>query len=605
MKNSASRLKSLVNKNNLHISNVDRKIAQKFVETKQFLKKNPDIICTNADKGNITVCMKKSEYIRDMEVLLSNTENFDKLDQNPLKKLKNSSFRMLDNWRKKGLLGKDIRWKDIDTTNTVLARCYGLRKIHKENYPLRLVISTINSPTKFLEKNFNLILKDSLPLSKYNIKNSWEFQKIITTKKVPDDYVMISLDVVAMFPNIPLELVKKGISNRWDKIKFRTRLDKKEFLKGIDFIMNSTYFKFNGKFYKQKFGTPIGSVISPILAEIVMDDLEKFVFDKLDFELPFYFRYVDDTILCVPLVKLQTVIDTFNSFHPRIQFTYEIEKNNSISFLDLELIKLQNGNIITNWFRKITYSGRLLNFFSAHPFQNKIAIIKNLVDRAICLSHESFHTQNLNIIRKILFLNHYPKQLIEKHIQIRIAQIKSKENNSLVSDSQEKVKEFSSFNTFVIPYFGTISKTIQSMLRKFNIHTIFRTPFKMDSIITIGKDHLDKFDKKGVVYKLTCKECKMTYVGQTGRLLNTRVEEHKNNFNRNSYYHSVLSKHKKEFVGHDFDWENVEILHCESNEIKREFMEMLYIKKEKELAINLKTDLTKLNNCYDSMINYI
>ena len=51
---------------------------------------------------------------------------------------------MADNWRKKGLLGKDTIWRDIDTTNTVLARCYGLRKIHKENYPLRLVVSTIN-----------------------------------------------------------------------------------------------------------------------------------------------------------------------------------------------------------------------------------------------------------------------------------------------------------------------------------------------------------------------------------------------------------------------------------------------------------------------------
>ena len=33
------------------------------------------------------------------------------------------------------------------------------------------------------------------------------------------------------------------------------KLDEKEFLKGLDFIMNSTKSKFNGKFYKQKFGT--------------------------------------------------------------------------------------------------------------------------------------------------------------------------------------------------------------------------------------------------------------------------------------------------------------------------------------------------------------
>ena len=96
--------------------------------------------------------------------------------------------------------------------------------------------------------------------------------------------------------------------------------------------MNSTYFKFNGKFCKQKFGTPIGSAISPILAKIVMEDLEEFVFKKLDFELPFYFRYVGDTILYVPLHKIHILIYSFNSFHPRMQFTYDREINNRKSF---------------------------------------------------------------------------------------------------------------------------------------------------------------------------------------------------------------------------------------------------------------------------------
>ena len=64
---------------------------------------------------------------------------------------------------------------------------------------------------------------------------------------ISDGHVMISLDVVAMF-NIPLELVKKAISNRWIKFKSHTKLDEKEFVKGLDFIMNSTKFKFNGKF---------------------------------------------------------------------------------------------------------------------------------------------------------------------------------------------------------------------------------------------------------------------------------------------------------------------------------------------------------------------
>ena len=252
--------------------------------------------------------------------------------------------------------------------------------------------------------------------------------------------------------------------------------------------MNSTKFKFNGKFYKQKFGTPIGSVISPMLAEIVMEDLEKTVFERLEFVVPFYFRYVDDTLLCVPLDKLQTVIDTFNDYRPRIKFTHEMERNNRISFLDLEIIKLDNGKIVSNWYRKSTYSGRVLNFISNYPFQNKVAIIKYLVDRSACLSHESFHSENFDFVRKILFFNHYPQDLIEKHIKVRFQQIKSRKSKNVDTDTQSEI--FDKNNTIVLPYFGQISKKIQSMLKKFQIHTIFRIPFGMEGLMTLGKDVL-------------------------------------------------------------------------------------------------------------------
>ena len=53
--------------------------------------------------------------------------------------------------------------------------------------------------------------------------------------------------------------------------------------------------------------------------------------------------------------------------------------------------------------RILNDSGRLLNFISSHPFQNKVAIIKCLVDRDVCLSHETFHSENLDIVRKFLF----------------------------------------------------------------------------------------------------------------------------------------------------------------------------------------------------------
>ena len=41
------------------------------------------------------------------------------------------------------------------------------------------------------------------------------------------------------------------------------------------------------------------------------------------------------------------MLETFNAYDNRLQFTHEIEKNKSISFLNL-LITNDNGKIITN-----------------------------------------------------------------------------------------------------------------------------------------------------------------------------------------------------------------------------------------------------------------
>ena len=43
-------------------------------------------MCTNADKDNISVLTRRSEYITHREELLNNVENFDILDQDHFKK---------------------------------------------------------------------------------------------------------------------------------------------------------------------------------------------------------------------------------------------------------------------------------------------------------------------------------------------------------------------------------------------------------------------------------------------------------------------------------------------------------------------------------------
>ena len=70
--------------------------------------------------------------------------------------------------------------------------------------------------------------------------------------------------------------------------------------------------------------------------------------------VPFYKRYVDDIYIPLPYNKIESTLKSFNSFHNKLQFTFEKENNNSLSFLDMKIIILEDNSLDINWFRKPT-----------------------------------------------------------------------------------------------------------------------------------------------------------------------------------------------------------------------------------------------------------
>jgi len=121
-------------------------------------------------------------------------------------------------------------------------------------------------------------------------------------------------------------------------IEHNTPIPKKEFIRAIKLILESKFFSFDKTIYKQVFGTPMGSPLSSVIADLVLRDLETKAIDKLPFKLPLYRRYVDDILVAAPFDQLGTILETFNSFHVRLQFTLEISNNNRINFLDVTII---------------------------------------------------------------------------------------------------------------------------------------------------------------------------------------------------------------------------------------------------------------------------
>ena len=99
--------------------------------------------------------------------------------------------------------------------------------------------------------------------------------------------------------------------------------------------------------------------------------------------------------------------------------------NNLIWYESFSLILL-NSNIQLNSnedFRKLetnlrkNFKFKFKVWRAVFDYNTQIGIIKNLVDSAILLSDNKFHHDNLNIVSKLLSLNSFPIQFIDKHIK--------------------------------------------------------------------------------------------------------------------------------------------------------------------------------------------
>ena len=224
-----------------NISMEDRNFANKLKVTKQFLKNNPDIFFTNADKGNLTVCLKKSTYNTKMTDLLSNTSTYISITRNPLKKLQSSTSNILKRLNDNEFLKYKFHNNQLTLTNTVLTKCYDLPKIHKQHTPLRPIISLINSPTHFLAKILYDELKDSIKVPKSHLNDSLDLKRKLEDLIVDDNHVLLSLDVNSLFTNVPCDLVLKSLDRRCQLIHNNCRIPFDEIINCTKFHKIRTY----------------------------------------------------------------------------------------------------------------------------------------------------------------------------------------------------------------------------------------------------------------------------------------------------------------------------------------------------------------------------
>lgn len=566
----------------------DKNFMQHVNDTKKFIKNNPEIIILKPDKSNKTLVMNKIDYDNKMLSLLNDKTTYQEIKTNPTLQLQKRGNDLINKWEHAGFISPS-QANQLKIHNALPPKIYGLPKLHKDNIPMRPIVSCIQSPLYNLSKFLADILTNIAGKNEFYIKNSWQFKNFINNCVVPENYKLISLDVVSLYTNIPIDLARETIIKKWILIEEYTTLTLPAFIEALELTLTSTYFQFKDTFYKQKFGCAMGSPISSVIAQLVMEDLEETVIEQNNLNLPFFKRYVDDCITAVLANNEQNILQCFNNFHNKLQFTLEIENNNSINFLDLTLIR-EKDKILTKLYTKPTCSGRYMNYKSIQPYMYKKSVISGYADRAINLTSPVFRTEIVGSAKQKLINNGYPINLINKIFKNRL----HKAYNTFKYD--KKQNEHSNNKFIALPYVQNLSEKINKICKPYNITIAHKNQNNLAPLFSKIKAETTKFKQTNVIYKIPCNDCPNVYIGQTKQYLQNRINQHK----AESSNITALKKHRIN-TEHNFNFNNTTILHKEKNQKVRNVLEMIYIKKDNN-SVNDRTDIANLSKIYYSIL---
>lgn len=541
-----------------------------------------NIVFTRADKGKTVIALNKENYI-------SKTTEF--LNPNQYQIIKSDPTEIFQKQIKNIILDStifDSKEKfSLTLMNPQAPKLYSLIKLHKENTPIRPVVSFTTAPSvKISNKMIDIISTHCKFTAKYSIKNSYELVQNIKDLNIPNNAILLSFDVKNLFPSIPPIEVIDIIDNKLTENRTNI-IVKQDIINTLVVCLDQNYFEFNDNIYMAKEGLIMGNPLSPLLAELFMDNLESKIHNhKLSKNFLFWFRYVDDIFACFTgnVRQLNIFSNFINSLHNRIEFTLETEKNNSINFLDLTITRI-NNKLDFSIFHKPSHTDITIHNNSTHPYSHKLAAYNSYIHRLlnIPLSLDNFNKE-LNIIKQIAVNNGFQTSLIDTIV-------KNKQYKKAINMVYPYIPLKDNNNFHTLTYIGKPTEVISKYLRKRGSKLAFKTSNKLGKFIKNNKSKVKKQDKSGV-YRLKCGSCDKVYIGQTGRPFKKRINEHKRSFLNN--------KHDSNYANHLLEEQHTlnntfTILHVENKGRKLNLLESLEINKLKNsnLLLNDQLDLNR------------
>ncbi len=514
-------------------------------------KNKTHLIIKKADKGSATVLMKRENYIREAERQLSDSKFYTKLNQ-PIYPQTSEKIMTILNDLKKSRLLTELQVDYLKPPSSPRPRqFYLLPKIHKdldswtipnEMPPGRPIVSDCSSESYRVSEYIDSFLQPIATKHPSYIKDTWDFLEKLTGIVVPENALLVTLDVESLYTNIPINQGLNAVRNAFLKNSNSVTKQIQGILDLLELGLKNNDFQFNDQWYLQTSGTAMGKVFAPSYANIYMAQWEGEVLNKTSKKPLSYTRFLDDIFLIWPYSEeeFKDFFELMNNHSPSIKLKYTIH-NSSIDFLDVTIFKgsrFKNEGILdTKVYFKPTDTHELLHKSSFHPKHTFKGVLKS------------------QLIRFFKICNNFPD--FEEACKTLFDTLKSKRNYSsrflrAIKSSTLKKLQFVTGDEFPM---GAAMKCNRKgcecclWLKPNSYVTSSETPFEYP---VIGKLTCESTN---LIYLIECTKCNEFYVGETSTTLRQRLTSHLGDI-RNEINSKPIPEHFNDFH-HDINQDMV------------------------------------------------